>query len=159
LHFKPEPQESSQSSAGYHGKNKHQKAQYALSKAYYDKFGFKMMSSSSSSANGGSGSHSSDDQQHDSISLLKKRNFRDFQKQCTVSSSLEGQGSGLCDEMKLLKQWELERKKKAKLSHTGLLVSGPPSGHHFYGSRSGSVQNSLKRKRKVAGDLLPSELK
>jgi len=62
--------------------------QYALSKAYYDKFGFKMVSSSSSSANGGansgggSGGHSSsDDQMHnaDSIALLKKRKFRDFQ--------------------------------------------------------------------------------
>ena len=38
--------------------------QYALSKAYYDKYGFKMLSSSSSSANGGgSGGHSSSDDQ------------------------------------------------------------------------------------------------
>ena len=50
------------------------KAKQLVSKAYYDKYGFKM-SSSSSSANGGSGGHSSDD---DQIALLKKRNFRDF---------------------------------------------------------------------------------
>ena len=114
-------------------------SQYALSKTYFDKYGFKL-SSSSSSANGGSGGHSSDDS-HDSISLLKKRNFRDFQKQCTISSggaeSATFPGSGtdhLCDDVKLLKLLEHERKKKAKLSHAGLL-SGvmPASANAFFG--------------------------
>lgn len=94
--------------------------QYSLSKTYYDKYGFKM-SSSSSSANGGSGGHSSDD---DSIALLKKRNFRDFQKQCTVSSGSGVESVDLCDEMKLFKVLEHERMKKAKFSHSGLLGSG-----------------------------------
>ena len=77
------------------------------------------MSSSSSSANGGSGGHSSSDDNSDSIALLKKRNFRDFQKQCTVSSAESG--FDLCDDMKLLKLLEHERMKKAKFSHSGLL--------------------------------------
>lgn len=50
------------SAAAKHKTMHHKMAQYNLSKAYYDKYGFKMMSSSSSSANGGSGGHSSDDQ-------------------------------------------------------------------------------------------------
>lgn len=132
-------------------------SQYALSKTYFDKYGFKL-SSSSSSANGGSGGHSSDDS-HDSITLLKKRNFRDFQKQCTISSSgaesafPASSSDHLCDDMKLLKLLEHERKKKAKLSHAGLL-SGvmPASAGAFFGQRSGT----LKRKRK---DVFASELK
>ena len=105
---------------------------------------------------GGSGGHSSDD---DQIALLKKRNFRDFQKQCTVSgghSSLESVVD-LCDETKLLKLYEHERSlKKAKYSHhSGLLGSASAMDYHIHGHKSaafygqrGGAPGSLKRKRK-----------
>ncbi len=73
-----------------------------------------------------------------------------------IGSGHEPQGVELCDEMKLLKLLEHERKKKAKLSHAGLLV-GPGAAadyHYHYGQRNqgGPSSGSLKRKRK--GDML-----
>ena len=118
------------------------------------------MSSGSSSANGGSGGHSSDEQScaKDKISMLKKRNYRDYQMQYSKNS----EGTDLCDELKLFKILDHERKKKVKLSHQGHLT-GPigseycnhrvPASTNFYSQRP----TSLKRKRKDS--FLSNELK
>ena len=74
-----------------------------LSKAYYEKYGFKLSSSSCSS----------DDEQKQKIALLKKRNYRDFQQKQHGDSIVD-----LCDDTKFLKLYEHERsKKKAKYVH------------------------------------------
>jgi hypothetical protein len=71
-------------------------------------------------------------------------------------SSVEGQGGDLCDEHKLFKLLEHERKKKTKFSHAGLLVEPASAEYHHRGAFYAQRTGSLKRKRK---DAFPNDLK